>query len=88
MSLTNDCFKLLISSHLDNDDNELIDEMIHFLKDSVNSTNVFLISFNGEQDRLDSSLQQMIRFHNSFFFISSNHFFSDFTKVNAYCCRS
>ena len=67
MSLTNVRFKLLISSHLDNDDNELIDEMIHFLKDSVNSTNVFLISFNGEQDRLDSSLQQMIRFHNLFF---------------------
>ena len=47
---------------IDNDDNELIDEMVNFLKSNVNTTNVFLLSFNGEQDRIDLSLQQMIRY--------------------------
>jgi len=45
----------------DNDDNELIDEMTKYLKNTVNTTNLFLLTFNGEQDRLDSTLQQMIR---------------------------
>ena len=45
----------------DHDDSELIDQMVGFLKNTVNTTNVFLLSFNGEVDRLDTALQQMIR---------------------------
>ena len=44
-----------------NDDSKLIDEMINFLKNTLNTTNTFLLCFNGKQDRIDASLQQMIR---------------------------
>ena len=45
----------------DNDNSILIDEMVHFLKDTVKTTNTFLLLFNGQQDRIDKSLQQMLR---------------------------
>ena len=45
----------------DNDDSKLIDEMVNFLKNTLNTTNTFLLCFNGAQDRIDASIQQMIR---------------------------
>ena len=43
-----------------NDDDELLDEMINALKDNVKSTNGFVILFNGEDERFDESIQQML----------------------------
>ena len=45
----------------DNDDNELIDEMVNVLKNKVKTTNVFLLAFNGMNERLDNKIQQMLR---------------------------
>jgi len=45
----------------DNDDNLLIDEMIHVLKDIVRAANTLLILVNGEEERFDFSFQQMLR---------------------------
>ena len=45
----------------DNDDNELLDEMVETLKDTVKTTNGFVLLFNGQNDRFDGKSQQMIR---------------------------
>jgi len=45
----------------DNDDNQLIDEMVDVLKHVVNTTNVFLLAFNGQDERMDTLTQQMLR---------------------------
>ena len=39
----------------------LIDEMAKFMKKDVKSTNVFLIIFHGQNDRLHSGLVRMLR---------------------------
>ena len=45
----------------DNDDNDLIDEMMNVLKNSIQSANALVLLINGEEERFDSSLQQMMR---------------------------
>ena len=45
----------------DGQEGMLIDEMVQFLKDEVKSTNVFLLLFHGQQDRLHSGLVRMLR---------------------------
>merc|ERR1719361_552970 len=45
----------------DNDDNKLIDEMMEILKYDINATNTILLTFNGQNERLDDKIQQMIR---------------------------
>ena len=42
-------------------DEELLDEMIYTLKNSVKCTNGFLILLNGEAERFDDQIQQMLR---------------------------
>ena len=38
-----------------------MDEMVETLKNDVNTTNVFLLTFNGQVDRLNDDIQQMVR---------------------------
>ena len=45
----------------DNDDNLLIDEMMDVLKNTVEGANAIILLINGEEERFDASLQQMIR---------------------------
>ena len=45
----------------ENDDNELIDEMMDVLKDTVEGANAIIILRNGDDIRFDAALQQMIR---------------------------
>lgn len=45
----------------DNDDNILIDEMMDVLKNTVEGTNGIILLINGEEERFDASLQQMMR---------------------------
>ena len=45
----------------DNDDNVLINEMIDALKNSIQTTNGFVLLFNGQNERFDTKAQQMIR---------------------------
>jgi len=45
----------------DNDDNLLIDEMMEVLKNTVEGANAIILLINGEEERFDASLQQMIR---------------------------
>jgi len=45
----------------ENNDDQLITEMVEALKDNIGETNLFLLSFNAEDPRFDSKLQQMIR---------------------------
>ena len=45
----------------ENDDNELIDEMMDILKNTVEGANAIIILRNGEEIRFDAALQQMIR---------------------------
>ena len=45
----------------DNDDNELINEMIDALKNTIKTTNGFVLLFNGQNERFDTKAQQMIR---------------------------
>ena len=45
----------------ENDDNELIDEMMDVLKNTVEGANAIIILRNGEEIRFDAALQQMIR---------------------------
>merc|ERR1711915_699062 len=45
----------------DNDDNILIDEMMQVLKDIVEGANAMVLLINGENERFDGSLQQMMR---------------------------
>ena len=43
------------------EDGVLIDEMVKALKDDIKTTNGCLILFNGEDDRYNNFLQQMLR---------------------------
>jgi len=45
----------------DNDDNELIDEMMDVLKNTIKGANAIVLLRNGMEPRFDASLQQMIR---------------------------
>jgi len=45
----------------DGEDNELIDEMVDALKNQINTTNVFLLSFNAQDERMNTATQQMLR---------------------------
>ena len=45
----------------DNDDNQLIDEMMEVLKNSVGGANSLVILINGQEQRFDGALQQMLR---------------------------
>ena len=45
----------------DNDDNILIDEMMDVLKNTVEGANAIVLLVNGEEERFDASLQQMMR---------------------------
>ena len=45
----------------DNDDNLLIDEMMDVLKNTIEGANAIVLLINGEEERFDASLQQMIR---------------------------
>ena len=45
----------------DNDDNQLIDEMMEVLKDAVSGANSLVILINGQEQRFDGALQQMLR---------------------------
>ena len=45
----------------DNDDNELIDEMMKTLKEDIEGANGIVLLINGEEERFDASLQQMMR---------------------------
>ena len=45
----------------DNDDDELIDEMMDVLKNNIEGCNGIVLLINGEEERFDASLQQMIR---------------------------
>ena len=45
----------------DNEDSELIDEMVNVLEHVVKNAHTLLLLFNGEDSRIDASLQQMIR---------------------------
>ena len=45
----------------DGEDSELIDEMTVALKDSIKTTNGFVILFHGQEDRYNESLQRMLR---------------------------
>ena len=45
----------------DNDDNALLDEMISAFEKVIKMTNGFLILFNGQAERFDANIQQMIR---------------------------
>merc|ERR1712096_63859 len=45
----------------DNEDDVLLDEMITVLKDIIKTANGFIILFNGQSERFDASIQQMIR---------------------------
>ena len=45
----------------DNDDNKLIDEMMKTLKDDIKGANGIVLLINGEEERFDASLQQMMR---------------------------
>ena len=45
----------------DNDDNILIDEMMDVLKNTIEGANAIILLINGEEERFDASLQQMIR---------------------------
>jgi len=45
----------------DNDDNILITEMVDALKNSIKTANTFLLTFNGQSERFDTLLQQMLR---------------------------
>jgi len=42
-------------------DDQFIDEMVDVLVHHVNTTNVFLLTFNGEDPRMDGIIKQMIR---------------------------
>ena len=42
-------------------DSQVIDDMIIYLKNDIKSTNVFLLLFNGLNDRIDGMLHQMLR---------------------------
>jgi len=42
-------------------DDQFIDEMVDVLVHHVNTTNVFLLTFNGEDPRMDNMIKQMIR---------------------------
>ena len=35
--------------------------MVEILKNDVNTTNTFLLTFNGQNERLDEGIQQMVR---------------------------
>ena len=39
----------------------LIDDMVKFFKDKIKSTNVFLLLFHGQQDRIHSGFVRMLR---------------------------
>ena len=45
----------------DNDDNILIDEMMDVLKNVIKGANGLVLLINGEEERFDASLQQMMR---------------------------
>ena len=45
----------------DGEDSKLIDEMTVALKDSIKTTNGFVILFHGQEDRYNESLQRMLR---------------------------
>ena len=45
----------------DNDENLLIDEMMDVLKNTIGGANAIILLLNGEEERFDASLQQMIR---------------------------
>ena len=45
----------------DGEEGVLIEETVKFLKNEIKSTNVFLLLFHGQRDRLTSALQSMLR---------------------------
>ena len=45
----------------DGQERMLIDNMVKFLKDEVTSTNIFLLLFNSQQQRVYSGLTRMLR---------------------------
>jgi len=45
----------------DNDDNALLDEMIAAFEEVIKTTNGFVMLFNGQTERFDANIQQMIR---------------------------
>merc|ERR1719167_1417634 len=51
----------------DDEENELINEMVDALKHQINTTNVFLLSFNAEEERMNSATNQMLREMESLF---------------------
>ena len=45
----------------DNDDNNLIDEMMQTLKETIEGANTLVLLVDGSDERFDASLQQMMR---------------------------
>ena len=45
----------------ENDDNTLIDEMMAVLKDTLKGANAIVLLVNGQQQRFNASIQQMLR---------------------------
>ena len=45
----------------DNDDNNLIDEMMQILKETIEGANTLVLLVDGSDERFDASLQQMMR---------------------------
>ena len=45
----------------DNDDNNLIDEMMQTLKETIKGANTLVLLVDGSDERFDASLQQMMR---------------------------
>ena len=45
----------------ENDDNSLIDEMMSVLKDTLKGANAIVLLVNGQQQRFNASIQQMLR---------------------------
>ena len=45
----------------DQDDNSLIDEMMSVLKGTLHGANAIVLLVNGQQQRINASIQQMLR---------------------------
>ena len=45
----------------DNDDNELIDEMMSVLKGTLKGANAIVLLVNGQNQRVNAAIQQMLR---------------------------
>ena len=60
----------------DGEEPELINAMVKYLKNEIKETNIFLLLFNGQSQRVHSGLQCMHRFFTCIKTLKSNNYFT------------